>query len=186
MADITISKPNLPKSLPNKLPTDFPLSTEVAILSLFFCIIIYGLLLGQNKVKTLALSVYVGIVLSEELGPAVHGVIGNYQLAGVHFTLGVTRMVLFILPLILLEVGRRNHGRGGQRGMWMTLILCVLTSALIVASGLNLLEPDTLKKVLDNSTLAKSIYELRLWWLAAVPLAVIGESLIKPKKENGY
>jgi L-cystine uptake protein TcyP (sodium:dicarboxylate symporter family) len=160
---------------------------DVIILVVLGVVIAYGLLLGRNKVKTLALSVYVGIVIASELGIRLHQLMVSHgwDMDG-FINQNVVLISMLVLPLLLLEVGRReHHGRGGGHaggGMLMTIILCILTAALAVSSGLQLLDPDTLKYVTDSSWLATAVHNLRLWWLGAAPLAVIAENFIKPKE----
>ena len=157
---------------------------DIVILIILGTLIAYGILLGRNKVKTLAMSVYVGIVVAGQLGARLAEVLNQQHASGGHLSTNSVQLTLFVLPLIILELGRReHHGRGGHRGgLTMTLVLVLLTAALIVSSGLNLLDANTLHHVLVNSALANAVYHLRLWWIGLVPVAVIGENFIRPRE----
>jgi hypothetical protein len=162
----------------------YNLTPDVIVIVMIFLLAIYGVVLGQNKIKTLALSVYVGIVVATELG----GVASDFlvkQPAASSITPGLINLVLFGLPILILEFGRKQHSRGKSHGgMVMTLVLSVLTSALIVSSGMHLISGGTLRSLLDSSIIASSIYRFRLVWIAAVPLAVLGESFIRNRERD--
>lgn len=163
-------------TLPHISPTP-----DIIILGVFGLIIVYSILLGRSKIKTLALSAYVGIVLSSEMGTTLYKLLAN---RGLHFELNLNNflLLLFMLPLLILSLGR-NHGRGDNKGsLLVNLILALLTAALVVSSGLRLLETSTLERLLGESTLATAIYSLRLWWIGVVPLLIISSSFIHKKE----
>ncbi|MBW3538249.1 hypothetical protein KY386_02025 [Candidatus Parcubacteria bacterium] len=163
---------------------DINFSLDLVILGVMVLTVLVGVLLGSNKVKTFALSVYVGIVVATEFGTGLYGLLqkNNLDLGG-RLTPGSLRLGLFVLPMIALEAGRRQHGRRERGGLAMTLVLSVLVAALVISSALQLLEPDSLRRVLDGSALAGPIHRFRLWWVAAVPVAVIGESFIRSREQ---
>lgn len=147
-------------------------------------VLLYGLLLGHNKLKTLALSVFVGIVMVLTFSDSLFSVAqkANWTLGG-KITLPVVKIILFALPVIALEFARKEGKRGGKK-LTMTLILCVLTGALLVSSVFSFLDASAIKEITDRSFLAEWIYGLRLVWLAAVPLVVVAESLTGSKKSH--
>jgi hypothetical protein len=160
-------------------------STDAAILLTIVAVMLGGIVLGQHRVKTFALSVYVGIVLATQLGDPVFGF-----LAGRGLTLGTligvakVRMALLALPIILLELGHNKQHSGHRRGMILTMILSVMTAALLISTVISLIEPDIRQTVLDGSSLASIFYGLRLWWIGLVPVVAIAESFMKSKKER--
>lgn len=160
------------------IPTNVNFTPDITILVVLFALIFYGLILGRNKIKTLAMSTYVGIVIASELGGRTADLLASKHLSGL--SNNVVQIVLFVAPLLILEFGRReHHGRGSKHGgMTMTLVLAVLTAALIISSGLHLLDSETRTTILRQSSLATAISGLRGWWIALVPLAVVGENFI--------
>lgn len=161
---------------------NFPLinfTPDLVIIAVIAVLVAYGLLLGQNKLKTLALSAYVGIVIATEVGPVVAQLVPS---SSGWLSANVVRLGLFALPLVLLELGRRSHSRREHGGMIMTLVLGVLTALLVTASGLALLDDQARAGILGSSWLATTILGLRLWWIGLVPLAVIGESFVRPRE----
>lgn len=158
------------------------LSTDILIMLTIALVTLCGMMLGHNKVKTFALSVYVGIVLATQLGGAVFSFLAG---RGIHaLTIAQTRMILLAAPIVILELGKTHYRKGHRGSFILTLVLSVLVSALIISSALGLLEPDQLKVVMDGSALAWPIYNLRLWWIAAVPVAVLIESFARSKRED--
>ncbi|HSX48499.1 MAG TPA: hypothetical protein VLF41_03305 [Candidatus Nanoarchaeia archaeon] len=162
--------------IPNTSNLNF--TPDIIILVILFGLVFYGLLLGRNKIKTLAMSTYVGIVIATELGGRLADLLASKHISGL--SNNIVLIILFVAPLLILEFGRReHHGRGSKHGgMIMTLVLAVLTAALIISSGLHLLDPETRKTILQQSALATAVSGLRGWWIALVPLAVVGENFI--------
>lgn len=160
-------------------------STEIILAGLVLLIAAYGLVLGPQKVRTLAISAYVGIVLATQLAvPAVNWLSKqSFSWAG-QISPEYAGLLLLALPAVLLELGRHHPGSRShvRHGLVATLILSALAGLLFVASGLALLSPDHLQSILDNSNIATMIYSLRLVWVGIVPLAVIVEAFIKPIK----
>lgn len=159
-------------------------SVDLVILAVVIVTILTGLLLGQERVKTFALSVYAGIVIASELGPVLHKWVQSQNILG--GTLGTTsvKLILFALPILILEFGRRKHLKAGRSGFIMKLVLSILTAALLISSALSLFDPIALKRILAESSLAWPIYNFRLWWIALVPVAVLGESFIRSREPH--
>lgn len=161
---------------------DINFSTDILILLTIALVVMCGVLLGHNKVKTFALSVYVGIVLATQLGAVVFGFLASHNIH--YLTIAQTRMVLLAAPIIILELGKTHYRKGHRGSFILTVMLSTLVAALIISSTLRLLEPDSLKNVLEGSALAWPLYNLRLWWVAAVPVAVLIESFARSKSEG--
>lgn len=159
------------------LAANISLTTDLVIIAVIVALVAYGLLMGQNKVKTLALSVYVGIVLASELGPVVARMIGGLGEDS-------AKLILFIAPIVILEIGRKTSARGQHAGPVMTLVLGLATAGLILSSGLHLLGEELRRDILGGSSLATLVYAARIWWIGGVPLAVVGESLVKSRNER--
>lgn len=174
---------SLPKvSVPNiGVPT---ITTDIIIAFVLVMVLLYGLLLGHNKLKTLALSVFVGLVMVLTFADGAFSMLqkANWTVGG-KISLPVVKIVLFVLPVIALEFARKEGRRGGKN-ITMTIILCLLTGALLVSSVFSFLDAAALKDIMDKSILADWIYGLRMVWLGAVPLVVVAESLTGGKKSH--
>lgn len=161
------------------------LSTDLIMGTIAGLVVVYGLLAGHAKVRTLALSTYVGIVLASELGDSVHNLLGhssNHAASGLG--LGVVRLALFATPIVLLEISRRSgHSRGGAHtGMLVTIILSILTAGLIISEGLAQLEGSVLTHITHSSSVAFELYRYHLWVVAIVPIFIIAEGFIKSRE----
>jgi hypothetical protein len=156
------------------------LNTDILVLLTFALIVTCGVLLGHHKVRIFAMSVYVGIVLATELGTVIYNFLNTHALG--YFTLGQVRIFLMIAPIIILELGRRERYKRGARGnLIMTLVLSVLVAALIISSIVGLLEDGSRQEILAQSSVVWPLYQFRLWWVAAVPVAVLLESFMQSK-----
>ncbi len=157
---------------------------SIIIIGLICLIATYGLLLGPERVRTLAISAYVGIVMASELSSFVIKALSErvHGSAQIYLKLG-----LLVLPIILLELGHHikgHHRTHFKHGLIATLALSVLTALLLVSSGMKLLPPKQLHAALDSSFLTIWIYNWRLLWIGLVPLAVIAEAFIRPKESH--
>jgi hypothetical protein len=147
------------------------ISPDIIIIASAILIALYGLFMGHAKVKTLALSSYVGLVLAQEFAENAHHLVSSVSM-------GTVRLVLFLAPVILLEISKRHHEPGGRSGIFITLVLSVLTSALLISGVLSQLDEGTRMNIIENSSLALEITKLHLVWLAAVPVLAVVESFI--------
>src|SRR4051794_12218268 len=99
------------------------ITPDIIIIGIMGLIAAYGILLGPEKIRTLAISAYVGIVLATQLGNSaaklVQGSGTTHTVSGTIIKLG-----LLILPVALLELGRRHKGgrHGFHHGLVATLI----------------------------------------------------------------
>lgn len=142
-------------------------------------VVLYGLMAGHAKVRTLAMSTYVGIVLASMVSEPVHKLVPGLDM-------GILRLILFAAPIFLLELSRRHHAKGVHAGMIVTMILAVLTGCLIVGMGIAQLEGDALKGITDNSIVAFELYTYRVWLVAVVPVFIVAEAFINQAKKEKH
>lgn len=163
---------------PRSLLANFNPTPDIIIIGIIILVVVYGMLVGQHKVKTLAMSAYVGIVVAGELGGRAA------QMAGGRAAETTVKLALFALPIVILEFSRRQKQRKQHSGPLMTMILCALTAALIISSGLDLMGEETRKSITGDSALAAAIHSLRLWWIGGVPVAVVLENFIRTREDH--
>ncbi|HUC87311.1 MAG TPA: hypothetical protein VMR75_03260 [Candidatus Saccharimonadales bacterium] len=166
--------------LPHTVPT---LSTDATIIVITGLIFAYGVVAGYTALVRESISVYVGLVLANSFGNTAYDAITNN--AGNHFPVSLTevRLLLLIAPILILQFTRRHgHGAGGHKhSLVVTLVLAALAAMLVVSSGLGQLSQTALANTVLNSNLASWIYQLRLLWLAAVPIAIAAGAILHPK-----
>lgn len=158
------------------------LSTNIVIFAIIGFVVLYGIFVGHAKLRNLALSVFVGIVLANQLGTGLHDwLVKNHH---DNLSLSTIKLILFIAPIILLEFSRRHHAKGGHHGMIISVVLSILTAGLIIGMGLGQLQGATLKHITDSSVIAFEIYNFRLWLVALVPALIIAEAFIGPGRDD--
>jgi hypothetical protein len=168
--------------IPHTIPT---LSTDGAIIVITILIFVYGIIAGYTALVRESISVYVGLVLANSFGSAAYNAITHGT--GSHFPVSSVdvRMVLLIAPILVLQLTRRHghsHGSGSHKhNLVVTLLLAALAAMLVVSSGLSQLSQSSLANTLLNSNLASWIYQLRLLWLAAVPIAIAVGAVLHPR-----
>lgn len=158
------------------------ISPDFAIFILILAVLAYAILLGQDKIKTLALSAYVGIVLATEAAPPLAQFLASqrWDWSG-RIGEGIVQLVLFALPLLFLEVGHHSKRRGHHKPrnrMMITVLMAIATAFLIISYGSDFIGAVGIKDFLDQSTLATHIYRYKLAWTAAVPLLIVGQSFL--------
>ncbi|HEX7259466.1 MAG TPA: hypothetical protein VF272_00870 [Candidatus Saccharimonadia bacterium] len=156
------------------------LSLDAAIVVTTLLLVVYSVVRGHMALIREAISIYVGLVLSASLGEPVYDYLHN---AAASLPLNETAVKLFLLlaPVVVLQIGR-HHPRGGHKHhLIITFVLAVMTGFLLISSVLNQLDQVTLSHALENSNLAAWIYEFKLVWLGAVPLAIAASAFLRPK-----
>lgn len=156
--------------LPHALPA---LSVDATILLVIIVVVVYAVFAGFLPLTRLAAGVYIGLVLVATFGTTVWhftqgGVAGGSSL----LNQSIVQLALFILPLILVQIGHPLRSHTHKVNIVFLLILGVLTALLVVAGGLSVLTGPQLQTTLDQSNLASQIYNFRLPLIAAVPIAM--------------
>ncbi|HVE81148.1 MAG TPA: hypothetical protein VNA68_03385 [Candidatus Dormibacteraeota bacterium] len=160
------------------------LSTDALIVAVIGLLIAYGLVFGQMGLNRLAVSIYVGLVLSATFARQLHEMVATSQYGGISLSLTVVQLVLLILPVALLQLGHHRLHMRHKSSMAVTLVLAVLVALLITGSVFMQMEEDVLRQITDNSNLASWIYDLRLWWVGLVPVAMAAEVFLRPRPHH--
>lgn len=161
------------------LPMIGSLSVDLVIIATVVGLALFMLVLGHGKLRNLALSSYVGLVLALEFAAPLHRYVGSVGL-------GSLRLALYIAPILLLEFGRRHHNAGGRQGFVLGLVLAVATAGLLTSGVLTQLDPGARESITGSSSLAYFIYKFRLVWLAAVPVLAMLEGFIRPPQDKHH
>lgn len=153
------------------------LNSNTIIIAVLLLCGVYGALAGKRRLRVFILSVYVGIVLAEQLGSIVYPYVKP---------LGVDQIALLLLglPIIFFGFTGGKHSKSEDKGTAIAnIIVGLLTGALIVASALRLLPTSELATVDGDSFIAMELQQYQLWLLGLLPLvALILGSMKKPKK----
>lgn len=160
---------------------DIALNTNTIIVIVLSLVLLYGLLLGQSKLKTFALSAFVGLVMVLTFADGTLSLLQktHWDMGG-RIGLTTVKLALFALPVIILEFGHKEKSKN-RGGVSMTLALAVMTAALLISSVLSFLDPAVISRVVSESAVADWIYSFRLAWLVGVPVAVVGGNFFQPK-----
>lgn len=169
--------------LPHAIPA---LSVDATILVVVLAVMAYAIFAGFFPLTRLAAGVYIGLVLVATFGAKVYqmsqgGVAGG---SGV-ITRSMVQLALFILPLVLVQIGHPLRSHAHKVNMIFLLILGLLTALLVVAGGISVLDGAELQSTLSQSNLASQIYNLRLPLIAAVPIAMAVAAIFH-RKPRGH
>lgn len=162
-----------------QIPAFIPaLDTNVIVIAILVAMGLYGLIAGKQRVRILILSIYVGVVFSEQLTDAVKPVLGM-------FSEGQVGWLLLGVPIVVFGVlGGRFHK--GEKGLPVTnIIVGILAGALIISSAIYMLPPSEAKSINDSSFVAMILHRYHLWLLGLLPVLAIILGLIK-KRENHH
>ena len=153
----------------------FPaLSPNLLIIAVMVGGMLYGAMAGKHRLRTLILSIYVGIVLATQF-PAIIA-------HTIHQPLDLITLVLFFLPIILFGLGSGGHEHGGE--LVPNLIVGLATGGLIAASALSVLPPSEAKSLTDDSLVASLLLQYQLWLLALLPIAALFFGFMKAKEKK--
>lgn len=184
MLMVTLLAAQLPTSVPN-----FPApSANAVILLVIGLVLLYSLLAGYGALVRESISVYVGLVLAASFGKPLY----DYASRSAGHNFPATQMeiqiLLLVLPIVILQFAKLHIGHAGHHGHKhnpvVTLVLAILTALLMISSVLTQFDPLTLNRTIENSNLASWIYDLKLAWLGAVPLAIAASAIIKPRRHQ--
>lgn len=154
------------------------LNSNTIIIAVLVLCGLYGVIAGKRRLRIFILSVYVGIVLAEQLGSIVSPFVRP---------LGTDQIVLLLLglPIIIFGFTGKHGGKHGDKGTAIAnIIVGILTGALIVASALRLLPTSELAQVDGDSFIAMELQTYQLWLLGLLPLIALVFGWMKPPKKH--
>jgi len=151
--------------------------------------LVYGFLMGREKVIITLLGAYVGLVIANQWGASAfsmlsqdNAVINNGWMSG-NLSVFVVKVVLFaaVLLLIALKGGLMLNsptGGGGVMGFAVQAGYSVLNAGLIASSILNFLPDETKQQVISGSLIAAPLVNYYSWLLILPLLFMIVASFI--------
>jgi hypothetical protein len=157
------------------------LSLDAIIVVVTILLLVYSVLRGHMALIREAISIYVGLVLASSLGKPIYDYLSHGMAQNVPLNETTVKLFLLLAPVLILQIGRHHSKSGHKRHIVITFVVAVLTSFLLISSVMNQLDPLTLNRAMEQSNLAAWIYEFKLGWLGAVPLAIAVSSFFRPK-----
>lgn len=154
------------------------LNTNIIVIAILVVMGLYGLIGGKQRLRLLILSVYVGIVLAQQfstvVAPTLH-MLGPDQIS----------LLMLGLPILLFGFFGVVHGKGHAKGVAIAnIIVGILTGALIISSGLQLLPTSEMAAVDSSSFLAMNLQQFHLWILGLLPAVALLLGLMKGEKHH--
>jgi hypothetical protein len=144
-----------------------PIDTNIIIIATLVALGLYGLVGGKQRLRILILSVYVGIVLAEQMSGVVRpmlGMLGPDQVS----------WLLLGVPILIFGFVGVVHSKHHEKGVAIANILVgMLTGALIISSGLHLLPTSEMRAIDSNSFLATNLQQYHLWLLGLLPAVAL-------------
>jgi hypothetical protein len=160
------------------LPPVPALNTNTIIIATLVVAALYGLMAGKQRLRILILSIYVGIVLSEQMSsvvaPALHS-LGPDQVS----------WLLLGLPILLFGFFGVIHGKSHAKGAAIgNIIVGLLAGALILSSGIHLLPTSEMSSIDNGSFLALSLDQYHIWIVGLLPVVVLLLGFMKGEKHH--
>lgn len=155
-------------------------NANTIIIVLLFVMTAYGALIGKQRLRILILSVYVGIVLAEQLGSVVSSwlpMLNTIQISG----------LLLGAPIVIFGLAGIAHQKNHDKGALIAnLLVGLIAGALIISSALRLLPPSDLAIINDQSFLAVLLQRYHLWILGLLPVAALLLGFMKHHGRGGH
>lgn len=138
---------------------------------------LFGLLAGKQRLRILILSVYVGIVLAEQMTGVVAPFFHN---------LGQDQVTWILLgtPIVIFGLFGVSHGKHEKGHAIANIIVGILTGALIVSSALKLLPTSEMANLDNQSFVALNLEQLHLWILGLLPIVALILGFMKGEKHH--
>jgi hypothetical protein len=154
------------------------LNANTLIIAILVTAMIYGLIAGKQRLRIFILSVYVGIVLAEQLAAVVAPRLPMLSVDQITY-------LLLGLPMVIFGLAGVAHKKNHDKGAFIAnLLIGLFTGALIVSSALRLLPTSAMADIDSESYLAMILQQYHLWILGLLPVAALLLGLMK-KTEKG-
>lgn len=160
-----------------------PLDLNTIIIGLIVVGALYGLAFGKFHLRLLVLSIYVGIVLAEQLSGLVRPYLNQLSSEQVSWLLLGAPIVVFAC----IPRGKSHGGHGADHGAAIAnLLVGLLAGALIAAGSLHVLPTSALAAANQDSFLADQLNLAYFWLLGLLPVAVLALTLHNPKSKGHH
>jgi hypothetical protein len=155
-----------------KFPAIIPaLDTNIIVILTLVGMGLYGLLAGKLRLRILILSIYVGIVVAEQMAPSVRPLL--HQLSD-------TQVSWLLLGLPIVIFGVFGGGKKGDKGVGIANILVgILTGGLIISSALQLMPTSQMADLDQGSFIAMILQQYHLWLLGLLPVVALILGLLR-------
>ncbi|HAR54993.1 TPA: hypothetical protein DCR79_01760 [Patescibacteria group bacterium] len=148
---------------------------DLVLLVFFAASVVYGFLMGKDKIMVTILGAYVGLVIANQWGARVFSLVSeesavlNDSWIQGNLSVFIVKVVLFAIVLLIVALRggllTQITGNNGVMGMVMPLVYSVFSAALIAASVLDFLPEDTRRQVIEKSIIAAPLVAYYSWWL---------------------
>ena len=153
------------------------LNINIIIITVLITVAMYGLVAGKQRLRILILSVYVGIVLAEQLAGTL----------APHLSMlsrDQTGWALFGLPIVIFGIVGIAHKKDHDKGAFIAnLLVGLFTGALIVSSALRLLPTSQMAAIDNDSFLATNLQQFHIWILGLLPVVALLFGLMRGGKK---
>jgi hypothetical protein len=153
------------------------LDTNIIVILTLVGMGLYGLIAGKQRLRILILSIYVGIVLAEQMAPAVRPLLHNLSDTQVSW-------LLLGLPIVIFGV-LGGGGKKGDKGVAIANILVgILTGGLIISSALHLMPTSEMADLDQGSFIALILQQYHLWLLGLLPVIALVLGLMRKRERK--
>lgn len=152
------------------------LNSNIIIIVILLFMGLYGLLAGKHRLRIVILSVYVGVVLAEQLDGVLAPLLKSFGPDQVSW-------LLLGLPIIIFGfIGGGRHKSHDKGHAIANIIVGFLAGALIISSGLILVPTSELSAIDSGSFIAMILQQYHLWILGLLPVVALILGFMKSEK----
>lgn len=154
------------------------LNINIVIITVLVTVSLYGLVAGKQRLRILILSVYVGIVLAQQLAGSVAPNIPMLSHDQVTW-------LLFGLPILIFGMVGIAYKKDHDKGAFIAnLLVGLFTGALIISSALRLLPVSQMAAIDNESFIANNLQQFHLWILGLLPVAALLFGFMRGQKKS--
>lgn len=148
---------------------------DLALLVFFAASVVYGFLMGREKIIVSILGSYVGLVVANQWGEGVFEALIDQSAVNTEWLQGnlavfITKVVLFTVVILIVALkGGLLAEATGLNGSFlasaMPLVFSLSSAVLIASSVLDFLPEETKNQIVSESVVAAPLVGYYSWWL---------------------
>jgi hypothetical protein len=161
-----------------QLPAIIPaLDTNIIVIITLVGMGLYGLIAGKQSLRILILSIYVGIVLAEQMAPVIRPLLHMLSAAQISW-------LLLGLPIVVFGIMGGNFKKGEKGVAIANILVGMLAGGLIISSALHLMPTSDMAATDDASFVAMILQQYHLWLLGLLPIVALILGLIRKREKT--
>lgn len=158
---------------------------DLFVLLAFAVTIIYGALLGRNRILGILVNTYIGIAVATVIGEPVYNMVSGVEFISRNLAASVFGAKMLVLVIVVAALSLRSEiadiGNAGF-SRFQGSVYGFLTAGLILSSAVSFMSDSEKMNFFNESNFVNLVAGYHAIWIVAPVLVMVGATFLKGKR----